>query len=107
MRLSSPFVQWQLRHAAVTAIGTRLVLTMALAWAQSGRAHADGSAFRGADTALIAILLATIVATFDRGRIGASTLMANLGYSRSVQAFVTAIPATVIELAINLAVFVS
>ena len=102
------FVRWHLRHAAIVAIGARLLLTMALAWMQTGsESPSDASIFYGADTALVAVLLAVCVATFDRKRVGAADLMANLGYSRSVQAMMTAFPAVLLELAINTAVAVT
>ena len=78
---------------------------MALAWMQSGsKSPPDASIFSGADTALLAIVLSVAVATLDRRRVGAPDLMANLGYSWFVQALMTAIPAVLLELAINVAV---
>jgi F0F1-type ATP synthase assembly protein I len=104
-RWTSVFVRWHLRHAAIVSVVVRLLLSMALAWILfMSDAAPDTSVFYGADTALLAVTLTVAVATLDRKRIGANDLMANLGYSRSVQVVMTAIPALLLELVINVAV---
>lgn len=103
-RYSSLFARQHLWHAAVVYAVTRVLIMMALVWGV--KPPIDPGIFYGADTAGVIVVIAIVLAAFDRRRVGTPVLMANLGVSPVESFALSAIPSIIGEVAINLAVHV-
>lgn len=73
-RWTSLFGRWYLRHAVVTYLLVRVVLTLALAWAKQP--------VMGADVGAGMVLVAPIVMWMDRLPRATRGLMSNLGFTQ-------------------------
>lgn len=100
-RYTSLFARQHLWHATVVYAVTRVLIMMALVWGVEP--PVDTRIFYGADTASFVVVIAMLLAAFDRRRVGTPILMANLGVSPVESLALSAVPSIIGELAINIA----
>ncbi len=101
-RYTSLFARQHVWHATVVYVVTRVLIMMALVW--GSKPPIDARIFFGIDTASVIIVVAMILAAFDRRRVGTPVLMANLGISTLESLSLSAIPALLGEMLVNVAI---
>lgn len=78
-------MRWHVRHVVLLWVGTRILVSMALAWtalqATSGPRVAPADVLLGPGAGLISLAVMVALVAVDRRRIGAPLYFANLGYS--------------------------
>jgi len=82
---SSPLMRWHVRHVLLLWIGTRLLVSMALAWTSMQTKGAPpvslADMLLGPGAGLISLAVMVALVAVDRRRIWAPLYFANLGYS--------------------------
>lgn len=80
----------------------RISLTGAMLWSMQGSRDLEVDSLYGPGMGVFAVLITVIVSAFDRQRVGAPVLMANLGVS-TIESITLSVPPPIIgELALNL-----
>lgn len=88
-RWRSLYGRWYLRHSALVYLLVRVALSMALAWAKQP--------VRGAEVAVLVVVLVPFVTWVDRVPRATRTLMANLGFTRAELLLATALVSAALE----------